>query len=1355
MVDNACQKNKGGLIDRVKARESMALNAPYVYADLGDPNEAVTSSELNLGWAQGRQAANLEPEGQHWGQFATKLPYGERGSTAHIALHPDEEPYQKEKTTDGFARLSQAPPKTVTSCDKAAYDQVACAQCGKDPRLWPIFGRQTITQVWQEKHQKYLADDRNGDPETRHERAVQAADAARATFIHEFFLGGERRKQALIDTHYCANRDCRMAAGAISIEEQAMYIQTGEDPRFDHNVRHGWKVDLINDARHLRMAYCDPAVQRNEKKCKHYEVHMESLVRYVRENSFWMRNQEKQYVATASLLVIHCDAFGLCFGTEQEQKTFAQQMGQAPKEMFDKLVTAHVLSRSWHGYTLDDLSENQRIRGTAGSGCKTWDSTLEHGILGNGWPTPQTTAMIHRIVSNYLSMQCPFDGETPLHQVRAHYELRYWSGNEDQNALIKGPFDAVNIVVGKLNNRRSYGSVYKALMTANKGMPSYHVHEMARVLGEPGRQDDPLVRRSTKESVAYAACDNTGSGVTRQHLDMPAQLRASVIGLRMEENIGTVLGKHLPARVHAAGQKEGLTAGTHFLRHLLPKLVFTPLPRLADGHAFVQPTVVEAVDVMQGALNYARRTAAGRGSKAMAGIGKVRRAARAPFEASVPSKVLGGVAKSGFHILPTDKNGRSSPQLRQMLPQLVQDDLVEQDRAKREAPLLTLRQLLYVLRGDKHPRDATMWLCGPRLMVLRLFDTATLHADDVKTLEAAAAALPFLSVVPEERPLAREERAAKTKEMLMGTIEALDQAHKFFNNLLNRFGPKKGSYFCLIHTMSMEDALKSIWQVEGRDAQLAMLGYHVKAMSKASGLRYKSLTESWTKTYTRPLVDALGVLEAALANHSIASRVRPHMLPACVRTEPCDPAECPELQAGAMAQWVANYKRDVANGTAACTLEEYLTRDMHTRPRIAEQRELQFFERFEALDLSSAPSYESWKGKGHQRIEDPDLPFTDARFPIEQARREQYVDRVASSAQRMLTMRTINVLKATNVRAKKEAYRTTYLKGGANIDEKLRPKLMAFLHYKPPMYGPHLEHWYLYKSETELWTGGAGRQHAQMRDAASNGRRNASKLGAEDGPAARMRINQVWAHKTPKARAAERGKLFDAHIGTCNQAMQDGEKRQEQAQAVSQAGLAKLKAAAEGGGDAEAALDALEASPAKKAKPQTPHEWHRDLKKRAEAQQQEAEAHGFKQMHEGLREIGPDGTVGEHTSMMGAFREHTKDMTEDEKMALLPLSMRPKGYKAPKAPKELTKRTRRGRGRVVVSDSDSSDDDAPAIAELQRAPVLDEEEEAAGDSSDEEEEGEEEEAPAEGDDDDAGPDNADEHSDDEGQYRGE
>ena len=682
MVDEACSKNLGGLTDRVKARESIALNAPYVYADLDEPSEAVTPSELNLEWAQALGAANLEPDRPHWGQFATKLPYGERGSTAHIALHPDEEAYQGEKTTDGFARLSQAPPKTVTSCDKAAYDQGACAQCGKDPRLRPIFGRQTITQVWQEKHQKYLADDKNGDPETRHERAVQAADAARATFIHEFVLGGQRRKQVLIDTHYCADRDCRIAAGAITIEEQAMYIQTGEDPRFDHNVRHGWKYDLIDNARHLRMAYCDPAVQRNEKTRKRYKQHMESLVQYARQDSYWIRNQEKQYVATASLLVIHYEAFGLCFGTEQEQKTFAQQMGQAPKEMFDKLVTEHVLSHSWHGYTLEDLSENQRIRGTAGSGCKTWDSTLISEILGSGWPTAQTTAMVHRVASNYLSMQCPFDGETPLHQVRAHHELRYWRGNEDQNELIKGAFDAVNVVVGKLNNQRSYGSVYKALMTANKGMPSYHVHAMARVLGEPGRQDDALVRKSTKESVAYAACDNTSSGVTRQHLDMPAQLRASVVGLRMEENIGTVLGKHLPARVHAAGQAEGLTAGTYFLQYKLPQLVFTPLPRLADGHVFVQPTVVEPVDVVQGTFNSARRAVAARGLKAVAYMGKNYEVVRSAFAKKVPCKILGGVTKRAMRLSPVDKDGRSSPQLRQRLPKLIQDELAEQDAAK-------------------------------------------------------------------------------------------------------------------------------------------------------------------------------------------------------------------------------------------------------------------------------------------------------------------------------------------------------------------------------------------------------------------------------------------------------------------------------------------------------------------------------------------------------------------------------------------------------------------------------------------------------------------------------------------------
>ena len=53
--------------------------------------------------------------------------------------------------------------------------------------------------------------------------------------------------------------------------------------------------------------------------------------------------------------------------------------------------------------------------------------------------------------------------------------------------------------------------------------------------------------------------------------------------------------------------------------------------------------------------------------------------------------------------------------------------------------------------------------------------------------------------------------------------------------------------------------------------------------------------------------------------------------------------------------------------------------------------------------------------------------------------------------------------------------------------------------------------------------------------------------------------------------------------------------------------------------DAEVAADAVAASPAKKAKSQTPHEWYKDLKKKAKEQEAEAHAHGFKQMHQGLR----------------------------------------------------------------------------------------------------------------------------------------
>ena len=1322
MVDEICAKNTSGLTDRVKARESTALNPQHVYADLNAPGQAVTGSELNLHWVQARSAADLERDRPHWGKFAS-VAYGERGSTAHVVLHPDEEAFQGERTTDGFARLSQAPPKTVTSCNKAAYDDVACAQCGWPPHMRPIFGRQTISQVWREKYQKYVADDKNGDIETRDERAERAADAAVATFMHEFFLGGERRRQVLVDTHYCAERACRMAAGAITIEQQAMYIQTGEDPRFDHNVRHGWKEDLINDARHLRMAYCDPAVQRNETTRKRYERNMESLVQHVRQDSFWIRNQEKQYVATASLLVIHCEAFGLCFGTEQEQRTFAQQMGQAPKEMFDKLVTEHVLSRSWHGCTLDDLSNNKRLRGTAGSGCKTWDSTLGGDILGSGWPTPQATAMVHRIVNNFVSMQCPFDGETPLHQVRPHPELRYWRGNEDQNELIKGPFDAVNAIVGKLNNTRSCGNVYKALMTANKGAPSYHVHEVARVLGEPGRQDDALVRRSTKPSVAYAACDNTSSGVTRQHLDMPAQLRASVIGLRMEENIGTVLSKYLPPWVHAAGQKAKLSAGTYFLRNQLPQLVFTPLSDPVTGntmgHAFVQPTVAEAVGEIQGAFNRARRRAAARSSKAAACIGMVKEVVHSAFAGKVSRKLLGGVSKSGFRLSPLDKNGRPDPKRRKQLPRILQDELAAQDASKRTAPLVATRILLHVLRGNADPRNAAAWRWGPKLKILGKFEPMPTHPPQLVTLV---------------------------------------DAHPYFMNLLKDWGPDPSiGRVCRIHTMSMEDVLGLI---EGdRDKQYKTLGTYVEAMIFASESYVAIFKETWAAAYTHPLVDALRGLKAALANRTAPSRVPAYLQAASIRTEPCDPAECPELQAGAMAQLAANYDRDFANGTVTCTFKEYRTRDMYTRSRIGDQRELQVFERFQALGLSE--SFESYQAA--HRIDEPDVPFTDSLFTTELSRRTQYAERVACNAQRKLTDRTMKALKRTNVPEKKNEYRDEYMGRAFIIDEGLRPKLEAFINYRPPMYGPHLQHWYLYAKEMQLWAGGAGRQHAQMRDAASNGRRNASKLDAEHGPMARVRIKQVWDLPTAEARAAERTKLFDAHIRTYNRGKDTRKEKEEQAVATREAGLAKFKAAAEGGGDAEAALDALEASPAKKAKPQTPHEWHRDLKKKTKEQEAEAHANGFKQMHEGLRKIGPDGKVEAHTSMMGAFREYTKDMTEDEKKALLPSTMRkgkaPKKDKAPKEPKEPkspAKRARGGRRRVVVSDSDSSDaDDAPAISELRRAPVLDEEEEEADDSTDDEEEGEEQAAPAEGDDDDAGPDNADEDEEDEGQYRDE
>lgn len=1352
-VDKACRRSPACFVDRVSARKTQLLNpedleeedlhdqtglADYFYGKENYWSESLNVSRahadrLNVSWAHADRAAGLEDDQlkEKYGKLTEKYAkekYGTFGSTAHVVLHEDDDPFQLEKRPVGSARLSNVMKPAITTCNKALLQGFVCAQCGAHGSERPVVGVQMPNDIWEERRIKFVLFDSGEDD--LEARSFVAADASVHAFIRQFVVSGAQAKEAFADLAYCNERQCRMAAGVLRVDEQAMFLQTGQNPRFGSNVRHGWKTSLLDDLCRLRLALMDPQLSDDMREL--YRKHMPALVRHVRDHSYWMRNQEKQFVSTAVLLVIHCDAFGLCFGTDWEKESFVRQMAEAPKAAFDKLVTDHVLSGNWHGRTMQALKENQRIPGSPGSGCRTWFHTLSDGILHRrGWPTPMATAMVHRIVANFVAQQCPFDGARPRHQVRNLEEMRFWFGNQKQNDLVKGPFAAAVAMVGKLNNGRTQpngsSNVYKAVAAAIKSTGAEHwmVKQLARAIGEPGRQDDALVRKSTREEIEYSTCDN--SEVNKDNLDMPAQLAAIVHGLRMKEIAGTLIAKHLPESVVALAHKEGVPAGDYFLEHLLSQLVFVPMPRATDGNLFVTPTVVETFEEIQGALNPARRTTTRRVSTANDMLGRVLELARRPWAKPQRKKVLGRVTKLGMFV-----------RERQQMPELLRAHLDAQDAVAMQAALFSMKVLLYALRGQRDSSGESEWVWGPKL----------------KT-KAEWEEFPVLASAPDPKDSdgTKKQKDSSALELL----QTLDAAHAYFKELLEHHGPKRPAYYCHLHLMQPEHFL----------GDAAAIVEYARAMVKAHESRHRWIVP-YKKNYTRALVDAARHLEAALLEMARPSRVPAFMQAASIRIRPCQPASCPELQRLAKEQWVANWRRDLADGTVTCSLEEYLTRDMDTPVRIAEQASAQLFERFEALRLReklSGETFQQWKRQ--HRIDEGGLPFTDERFPTdpELARRKEHAERVAAKAQRRLTSRAMNEFSGKTKREEKNKYKPIYLKEASVIDEQLRAELQWLLSYKAPVYGPHPEQYTLYMDETHLRTGGAGRRNAQMRSAASNGRRNDSKVGADNGTAARARIVQVWAKKTPKARAAEREKLFNGLVGTFTNGEEQREKENGLAEAVRMAGLAKLMAVTEGGDDdADPEAEAVEPSPAKKAKSKTVNQKFKDMKAAAKAQQEEAEAHGFEQMHEGLRKVGLDGTVGEHASMMGAYHAHLAkypDLSDAEKLQLLPATMRPKGYRAPRPPKAPagpapTKRTRRGRRVVVDSDSEpdaDDEDDEPAIPELERAPALDEEDEQAlAGLDDDEEEEYEDDAPAEGDDDDAGSDNADDEVDDTGQY---
>ena len=1319
-VEEACKRSSACFVDRLSARKTQGLNPEDLQEeDLDDPQAgladymdeqgALRGDCLNVRWALAGRAASLESGEQHWARPAVKETYGTLGGMARADIHEDEEAFQREKRPDGTARLSNVPKPSITSCDKTLLGRFDCAQCGAHPSERPVVGVQMLDDIHQERLIKFVLFD-GGEDKDREERSQVAADASVHAFIRQFCVGGAQAKETFHDLAYCGSRQCRMSAGVLRVPEQAMFLQTGQNPRFNANVRHGWKTSLLNNLCRLRLAFTDPKLSDDMRA--RYRTAMPALVKHVREHSYWMRNEEKQFVSTAVLLVIHCDAFGLCFGTDREKESFVHQMAEAPKAAFDELVTKHILSASWHGRTMDALKQNQRLRGAPGSGCKTWFHTLSDGILRTGWPTPMATAMVNRIVANFIALQCPFDGTRPLHQVRRREEMRFWSGNQEQNDLIKGPFAAAVGMVGKLSNGRAQpggsSDVHKAVAAALKSTNAQHwmVKQLARVIGEPGRQDDALVRKSTIVEVEYSAVDN--SAVTKQNLDMPAQLEAIVHGLRMREAAGTLIAKHLPKSVLTLAMEQGVTATDYFLDHLLAQLVFAPMPRASDGNLFVCPSIVETVEEIQGTLNPSRGAITKRASTASDLLGKVLEIVRRPWAKPQRKKVLGRVTKLGMFV-----------RERQQMPELLRAHLDAQDAVAMQAALFAMKVLLYVLRGQRDSSGESEWVWGPELKTKAWWQE-----------------FPVLASAPDPNDLEALE-----------LLQTLDAAHAYFKELLEHHGPKPPAYYCHIHLMQPEHFLH----------KAAAIVEYSRAMVKACESRHHWIVP-YTANYTRALVDAARHLEAALLETARPARVPTFMQAASIRIGPCPPASCPELQRQAGEQWVANWRRDLANGTVSCSLEEYLVRDVHTPVRFAEHASAQLFERFEALRLSdklSGETFQQWKQQ-QQRIDEAGLPFTDERCPSdpELARRKAHAERVAASAQRRLTSRAMNEFSGKTKRDEKLKYKDTYLQEARALDEGLRAELWRFLSYKAPLYGPHPEQYTLYLDELHLRTGGAGRRHAQMLSTAGSGRRNGSKVGADNGTAARTRILQVWSKATPEARAAEREKLFDGLIFAFTNGEEKRAQDQDLAEAVRMAGLAKPKAATAGGDDADAepeadALEAVEASPAKKAKFKTAHERLKDMKADAKAQQQEAQAHGFEKMHEGLRKVGPDGTVGQHTSMWGAYREHLEKhpgLSEEEKLLLMPVTMRPKGYRQPKAAKARkapapkarkapapTKRTRRGRRVVVESDSDSDSDsgpdsgsgsdsdsepdsndeadeaDEPQIAELECAPVLDEE----------------------------------------------